>query len=668
LTHPSAPDLAVLGFVSTKVTNTSPSVSRGFSYSDQKQVRQRSFQIKYPMFAACLWLTFHLAARAAARDGGSGPPPDDQPVGWQAGDNHRGTWGIISSCLSTIFACTWSVQHPNVPEGSQDGRWSRRLRSFKWMIITILFPELIVLHAIFEFAMALKALRLMEDDGRLVKLPWWLPPRQPPLPLLQRLSYLLKPFSCWLLCSSRKQKAADAESQPVEGGSKWTFAHCFFANMGGFYYEGKHSQFPLTALQLAKDPAGFERPMITEEEIRDRSKQDWFAKGVAVLQFLQLALSLIVRTNQGLAFSQLETITLGFAVCGAVIYLIYLYKPQKVETPTRIIWRSEPVQGDSPQQKYTQSESAREVPLRPLHFEKTYDSFWDVLINEQRSYANMARAKTGEQVLEKPPERIPNDNIPISDNGVAHPGVFLLAFSSGLFGAMHAIAWHFEFPSTVEKILWQTATVVAATSPVVGLVAIPFAQLIGSAGDSQLFMRNCLRLMREFSWHVSDKAAADNAYKKLENILVIRDTAGQEAQQPYASIFSSEQDLGQPLRLGGKLLKFLDMADEFAPLQTQPMDLHSDKEFIQQFRLLVDLIDGKGSKKLIDTAKTNVYPQKNLLPKAFNQGILYLTTLLYCLSRLSLLAVAFSSLRQMPKSVYASTPWTGYIPTLGSSR
>jgi hypothetical protein len=152
------------------------------------------------MFAACLWLTFHLAARAAARDSGSDPPPDDQPVGWQAGDNHRGTWGILSSCLSTIFACTWSVQHPNVPESPQKGRWSRLVRSSKWMIITILFPELIVLHAIFEFTMALKALRLMEeDDGRFVKLPWWLPPRGPSLPLLQRLSNLLKRLSCGLV-------------------------------------------------------------------------------------------------------------------------------------------------------------------------------------------------------------------------------------------------------------------------------------------------------------------------------------------------------------------------------------------------------------------------------------------------------------------------------------
>lgn len=283
----------------------------------------------------------------------------------------------------------------------------------------------------------------------------------------------------------------------------------------------------MTALQLAK-ASGFKRPPITEEEIKDKSKQDWFPKGVAALQFLQLALSLIVRTNRGLAFSQLETVTLGFAVCGVVINLVYLYKPQNVTTTTPLPQRNEPVRGGTPQQEPPQSESTF-----PLRFEKTYDSFWDVLMNE-RSSRNKTSAKTDEespeQSLEQTPERIPNDNIPVSQNHVAHPGVFFLAFASGLFGAMHAIAWNFEFPSTVERTLWQMATVVAAGSPVVGLITIPFAQLTVSAGDPQLFMRNCLRLMREFSWHTPDKGQADNcqvnkrqvnrAYEELEKILV----------------------------------------------------------------------------------------------------------------------------------------------------
>ncbi len=103
------------------------------------------------------------------------PPSDDQPVGWQAGDDHRSTWAIASSCLSTIFACTWSVQHLNVP-GRSDGGWVRFLRCCKWMMINILFPEFIVLHAVFEYAIALQALGLMKDKATY---PWWHPGSKP---------------------------------------------------------------------------------------------------------------------------------------------------------------------------------------------------------------------------------------------------------------------------------------------------------------------------------------------------------------------------------------------------------------------------------------------------------------------------------------------------------
>jgi hypothetical protein len=38
---------------------------------------------------------------------------------------------------------------------------------------------------------------------------------------------------------------------------------------------------------------------------------------------------------------------------------------------------------------------------------------------------------------------------------------------------MYAIAWHFKFHIAAEKILWQTATVVAAGTLVLGLATIP---------------------------------------------------------------------------------------------------------------------------------------------------------------------------------------------------
>lgn len=283
------------------------------------------------------------------------------------------------------------------------------------MIITVLFPELIVVHAIVEFSMALQALRGFERAGRPVDLPWWL--KRPSLSSSAlRLSI---PWKC-VACPTQQNKT-DNESQSADdrertaeselrsvdqrldtagSGShslhrydrKWTLVHCYFANMGGFYCKGKRydQRFPLTALQMVEVP-NFESPQVTEEEIADKSKRDWFAKIIAALGFLQLVLSLIVRTSQGLAFSQLETITLGFAVCGAMIYLLYLYKPQQVETGI-------------PVERYV--DGRRDAPLE---FRKTYDSLWDVLTNES---AHDDTTQDSDDRNSKVPERIPNDNIP----------------------------------------------------------------------------------------------------------------------------------------------------------------------------------------------------------------------------------------------------------------
>ena len=541
---------------------------------------------------------------------------DDQPVGWQAGADSRGTWAIVSSCLSTIFACTWSIQHLNVPgKPTLDGKWARIFRSCKWMVINILFPEFIVLQAAFELFMAIQALRLMEKAGKSVAYPWWYNLFRSPVQQLSDSWRCLRE----MLSYSHLSDSRDFEDQKPAESPEWTLTHCFFANMGGFYYEHGESRFPLTAPQIAEQPNGFDSPEMQEEDIQDRSKRDWFAKGIAALQFSQLILSLIVRRAQGLDFSQLETITLGFVVCGALIYLIYLYKPQNVETSFEV--KSGGTAG------------------APIQFERTYDSFWDILTNKRTDTANINEV-----------DRIPNDNIPIVRNSSVHPGILLLAVASGLFGALHAIAWNFDFPTAIERIFWHTATVIAAVSPLVGLITIPFAQLTVSSGDPRVFMANCLRLLREFSWQPLDKDIAEAAHQNLEDIYT-----GKTNDLLYKHIFSEPQ-------FRKHLLEFIENSEAFG--KTSLASPHDD--FIKQFKSLCDLMENNGAKKLCDLAKTDVFPQKNLLSKRFNLSVLFLTSGLYCLSRLSLLALSLSSLRRMPKSVYLNTPWTKNIPSLGS--
>ena len=64
-------------------------------------------------------------------------------VGWVEDPNGRGTFGLVVSCLSTLLHCVYSAMHLNLPmhhESSARYVW----RYFKWALIGVLGPELVV--------------------------------------------------------------------------------------------------------------------------------------------------------------------------------------------------------------------------------------------------------------------------------------------------------------------------------------------------------------------------------------------------------------------------------------------------------------------------------------------------------------------------------------------
>ncbi|KGO36577.1 hypothetical protein PEX1_072040 [Penicillium expansum] len=87
------------------------------------------------------------------------------------------------------------------------------------------------------------------------------------------------------------------------------------------------------------------------------------------------------------------------------------------------------------------------------------------------------------------------------------------------------------------------------------------------------------------------------------------------------------------------------------------------RNFLSDFKQLVDCLKGDELKTNIDNARANVFPRMTLLPKEFNLCILYATSLVYCLSRLMILGLAVASLRYMPDKVYVET-WTANIPAI----
>jgi len=83
-----------------------------------------------------------------------------------------------------ILACTWTVQHLNVPEqrnGRDPGlvgdlKWNLKpfLRSTKWMLITAIAPEFVIGMACYELVWAMDCHQKLQEFASQNQVPWTL--------------------------------------------------------------------------------------------------------------------------------------------------------------------------------------------------------------------------------------------------------------------------------------------------------------------------------------------------------------------------------------------------------------------------------------------------------------------------------------------------------------
>ncbi|KAI1172758.1 hypothetical protein F4777DRAFT_581613 [Nemania sp. FL0916] len=530
----------------------------------------------------------------------------DAAVGWQASPSRRGTLDIIENCLFTIIACTWSIQHLNVPRLHEAWR-PGLLRKCKWAIFTIFFPEFLMAHAIVEFVTAVEDMRLLEEKGLL----------EDSFPWLYRLFW--RSPNCSNDEEARKSKRLPATGDAREQEVRWTLTHCYFANMGGFYIRDTTSQHGfhiLTTRHFAEYHEHIRLPSISEDDLKDKSKTDPFTKFLAVFQILQLVLSLAVRQARRLAFSQLETLTLAFAIFGVLTYVCSWYKLQGVNTPIEVRLNK---------------------PL-PRGIEKhSVDSLWRVLTN--------SGARGDARYL----DRIRNDNISRTKARKTHWALWVLTILTAGFGSIHTIAWSSQFPTFPEQLLWKIATIISVAAPPFALIAIPLSQIIMPWGDSGDFSRTCWEVMKEYSWHEADNAAMKDAMRKLDQARHNR-----QAPMHYEEVLGSGEH--PESFLGEKLCEYLQNDDVVRNCLPE--------DFLPKFTTLVRILrEASAPKRLWDAMRTDTYPQRSLFGTWLNGFIIYGAGIVYCLARFSIIGVAFSSLRSMPDSVYYNT-WTQYIPSI----
>src|ERR1700741_4702380 len=83
-----------------------------------------------------------------------------------------------------------------------------------------------------------------------------------------------------------------------------------------------------------------EYPIVSREEIEDRSKGDAVTKALVVLQTTWFLLQRAARASQHLAVTKLELATAAFAVLNIAMYVLWWDKPLDVQCPIRVRWRS----------------------------------------------------------------------------------------------------------------------------------------------------------------------------------------------------------------------------------------------------------------------------------------------------------------------------------------
>lgn len=559
------------------------------------------------------------------------------PVGWQSNPNRRGTMAIIQSIIFTILACTWSIQHLNIP-GPKDGFWTKLLRRCKWTLLTILLPEFLMAHAIFELTMGLTTMKAMDkaissiDDSEnfandiRVVYPWW-----------------CRKFPWW------RGEKVDAVTR-----HQWTLTHSYYANMGGFCVQGrqysvhgrkqKQPCIALTGPQIARYWKHIDLPFLSEREISDKSKADFFTKAIATVQIASLLLSIIVRTVRGLDFSQLELITLAFAACGVFTYVARWYKPQNVDTATTVKLR---------------------VEVGSEQYEKmktpAYDRFWQAVRYVQGDT---------ERIYEG---RIPNDYLPqhrplyksLAPFLQVHPALYALTIISIVLGSLHLIAWNFRFPTRIEQIWWRIAALISVGLPPIALLLVPvFASLHRRLRkvNTYQFMGTLMLVLRDITYHLEDQAERRPMLTVLEKIEAVYEGPQEDLEKyDYRELLFSKRDemnITQSSEDAARLRLFKRMTAFFWDAILYESEPLAPKEFVLQFEDLLNKL--RSDSYANEAVRLDRYPTLRLRWPAI---IFTATGIIYCISRLSIIALAFSCLRSMPDSVYVTT-WATYIPEI----
>jgi len=254
--------------------------------------------------------------------------------------------------------------------------------------------------------------------------------------------------------------------------------------MGGllFAQEGR-AAYVITYRELLEliDNGTIEFPAITEEDILDKSKGDFLTKSLVMIQTTWFIVQCLVRWSSNLTVTEIEVVTLAFAILNIVTYVMWFPKPLGVQVGIKIPKKKDVPLLPDPVPGVREGWLQRQIERGNKGGGVTWVP-WMILVSLllpikflSGLFLPLGEMATDDQVPAGS-AYVPTfyADLDITDEiGVVSPSLGM----SVVFGALHFIPWTSEFPSDTEELLWRICSVVITVEPLPAAVGLGLDRL-----------------------------------------------------------------------------------------------------------------------------------------------------------------------------------------------
>jgi hypothetical protein len=191
-------------------------------------------------------------------------------------------------------------------------------------------------------------------------------------------------------------------------------------------------------------------PFVTEEEIKDKGKSDALSKFIVLFQTSWFIIQCIARGIKHLPLTELEIVTLAYAMMNLFVYIFWWDKPRDVGCPIRVY------------ETLTTSYTAEEWETGVVGI---FQKVLIYVLGFQEQFLVLSRERRVFMFWSGGIEDVDAGST-VSVQAALGPSILGIAF-----GAIHFIAWPYVFPSHTELILWRVSCVAMTVVPLFSTLA-----------------------------------------------------------------------------------------------------------------------------------------------------------------------------------------------------